>query len=230
MPNSAEELSTEELERILAARRQAASLPEPENTDARSMAESTRDISEVDRGYRMGQAVQARNAQHDQPLLTPTSARAWKKATAETDLPLPSGHVARVRRPGLPKLLKDGVLPDMLTPIAQKAVDAGQDGMPKMDDIKAEFGSAGMMDALFEAVDKITAVCVVEPAVEYHLKRAGDLEGVWGDPEVLMEIPLDQRDPNILYTDDVEFNDKMFIFQYVVGGSRDLEEFRRQTG
>jgi hypothetical protein len=217
MPNSAEDLSTEDLERMLAARRQAAI----ENaTD-----EGTK--------YRMGQNLQAKNEAAGRPPLTPTSARAWKKASADTDLPLPSGHVCRVKRPGLPKLLSEKLLPDMLTPIAQKAVDAGMEGMPKMDDLRETFTQPEMMTALFEATDRIAAYCVLEPHVEYHMrkKEAGQADQIQESykPE-WEEIPADERDPDVLYTDDIEFNDKMFIFQFVVGGSRDLEEFRRQTG
>jgi hypothetical protein len=165
-----------------------------------------------------------------------TSAKQWKKANAANELELPSGNVCRVKRPGLPQLLAENVLPDMLTPIAMEAVEAGQSGkkMSKAD-AEAQFSELltkpGGMDAMFAATDKITAHCVVEPQCLYHMRRKaeGQLDQIQEGFEWQWEvIPEDERDPDALYTDEVDDQDKFYIFNYVVGGTADLESFRSE--
>jgi len=36
------------------------------------------------------------------------------------------------------------------------------------------------------------------------------------------------RDPELLYVDEVLDDDKVFVFQWVTGGTRDLEQFRQE--
>src|SRR5690348_16836295 len=57
--------------------------------------------------------------------LVPTTAKGWKnKLGTPQPLELPSGNVCLVVRPGLPNLLKEGVLPDLMSPLAEKAIKA----------------------------------------------------------------------------------------------------------
>lgn len=157
---------------------------------------------------------------------TPTTVKGWKKANAERDLTLPSGNVCLVKRPGLPELIAQGVIPDTLMPFAQEAVKNAETGRPDHDANNskiAELMSApGGMDAMFEAMDRVSALCVIEPPVRYH--KQDDGRGNW------IELGEGDRDPEVLYTDEVDFDDKVFIFTYVVGGTSDLESFRKATG
>jgi hypothetical protein len=163
-----------------------------------------------------------------------TSVSDWKKSSADTELELPSGNVCRVRRPGLPKLLSEGVLPDMLMPLAENAIKTGESGVAPTDAeaqkmiAEAFQGKEGAMEATFDAAARITAACVLEPAVAYHRRLRENGDGDPNKPE-WEDIPEDKRDPNVLYTDEVDFMDQMYIFQYVVGGSKDLEQFRLLT-
>lgn len=158
---------------------------------------------------------------------TVTSAKQWKQRAANRDeLKLPSGNVCRVKRPGVPSLIAGGFFPDTLTPIAQQAVDDGKRGKKHsqeelQDQFRQFLASPKDIAMMFEMTDRITAHCVVEPACEYHMTRETE-EDPWE------EIPEEDRDPEVLYTDEVDFEDKLFIFQYVVGGSRDLQSFREQ--
>ena len=147
-----------------------------------------------------------------------TSAAEWKKSSDTIELEVPSGNICRVKRPGLPKLLADGVFPDALMPIMMQAQGGKK---PKKAEIEAAISSVEGVKLLSETMSRVTAMCVVEPAVKYHMVEVDD---EWVD------IPEDERDPDVLYTDEVNFEDQMFIFYFVVGGTSDLEQFRKQTG
>jgi hypothetical protein len=168
-----------------------------------------------------------------------TSPKQWKKRSGGVDVELPSGNIAKIKRPGMEKLLAAGVMPDSLTPIAMDAVKKAQSGgRPNKADEQAEqemlekiMGDQNEMAKMFATFDKVTAMCVVEPRVRLHTYTQDDVltNGIPAN-QVGMEIPEDERSDDILYTDEVDMDDKTFIFQYVVGGTADLESFRQQYG
>lgn len=150
-----------------------------------------------------------------------SAARQWKRATAE-EVTLPSGNLALVKRPGMEAFLLEGLIPDSLMGIVQEAINTGK-GVPpaKMQEIISD---PKKVDAMFDAMDRILCRVVVEPAVVWHKREKPDGSG---DLEV---IPEDERDPDTyIYTDEVFFDDKSFLFNYAVGGTRDLERFREET-
>lgn len=140
----------------------------------------------------------------------------WKKTTFH-DLELPSGALAKVKRPGLQGLMKAGILDDLDTLTAAVVNETiptsegtrGQKKPPKTD-------PKAIADAL-EAVDKIVCYVVVEPRV---LSSNGDD----GEP-----IPEDERDPDEYYADDVDIEDKSFIVAFAMGASSSLDDFRAST-
>lgn len=164
---------------------------------------------------------------------TTTSAKSWKKRTGGVDLELPSGNIAKVKRPGMEKLLAAGVIPDQLTPIAMEAVNKGKGPTPQKseEEVLQEFlKDQSAMASIFSAFDKVTAMCVVEPKVRLHQYTAQDAlrDAIPTGYNVGDEIPEEEREEDLLYTDDVDMEDKTFIFQFVVGGDADLEKFRRE--
>jgi hypothetical protein len=153
-----------------------------------------------------------------QDHLTPNTATNWKR-TGEEDVLLPSGNVAKVRRPGPVALLASGVMPDSLMPIINEAIRSGKGLAPEKtkEMIQDQDSIFEMLDGIDRAVIKI----VVEPKVAYHRQEIG---GEWSD------IPQADRDTDeFIYTDEIDLDDKMFLFQFAVGGTRDLETFRRQS-
>lgn len=153
--------------------------------------------------------------------LKPTSAKAWARthAAAEFDLPLPSGNVARVRRPGPIAILQSGIMPDTLMPIINEAIKRGQGA--KIEDAIDLSENPEMLTEILEGMDKALLEIVVEPSVAYHKRptESGDWE----------TIPEEERDlENFVYTDEVDMDDKMFLFNFAVGGTRDLESFREE--
>lgn len=184
-------------------------------------------------------------------MATPTSAKNWKKAKGE-ELTLPSGNVCLIKRVGMEKLFSAGVLPDELTKIAIEQIEKAQSGgkpqdhkKPGGDEIDPELmkkfltGENAIVE-IFESFDRVTAMCVIEPKILYHKEEMRDGEGKFVG---WREIPASRRysdehhedhefyreDPP-LYTDEVDMEDKTFIFNVVVGGTRDLEQFREEHG
>jgi hypothetical protein len=164
------------------------------------------------------------------------AATSW--ATEVTiDLECPSGQLAQVRRPGVPGLIKAGVLDslDVLTGIVQtdhiERVKSGKDASISAEDVaKLAQDKAKLLEAL-DLADKVVEYVVLQPSVLRPVVRDENGEPVL-DPVTRKEIPLPDKDrvPGQVYMDSVELMDKMFIFQFVVGGVRDLETFRAEFG
>lgn len=153
-----------------------------------------------------------------------STAKTWKRAKGE-DLELPSGNVALVKRPGPAAIMSQGILPDELTPIVQEAVRKGK-GLPpeKTAELISDPKSVAKM---LEGIDKMMAIVVLEPKVAFHKREIlGANEAPTGEWEI---IPEDERDDDTyIYTDEVDIEDKMFIFNFAVGGTRDLTRFRSE--
>lgn len=134
----------------------------------------------------------------------PSSVQQWKKAAQGVPLEVPSGNTALVRNVGMQVFLQKGLVPNSLMPIVRKAM-SGKDPDIKLNDITED--QLQDMLALFDAV---VVHCVVQPEVQ--------------------PVPADgeERADDVLYVDEVDFDDKQFIFQWVVGGTRDLEKFREE--
>lgn len=179
-------------------------------------------------------------------MASPTSAREWKKATQGEEIELPSGNVALIKRPGMESLFAAGVLPDELTKIALEEIRRAETGQPQ--DHKKKKTQEGLdpevmqkflsnesaISDIFDAFDRVTEMCVIEPPVKYHKRRKVDGAGQQitdeKDRPLWETIPNEERDEDVVYTDDVDMNDKTFIFNFVVGGTRDIASFRMQFG
>lgn len=172
-------------------------------------------------------------------MTSPTSAKNWRKRTGGHELELPSGNMCLVKRPGMQKLLTAGIMPDSLTPIAMQHIAQAESGgrSSKSQEAKLEkelmdkvMQDPAQLTEMMQSFDKVVAMCVVEPKVRVHWYTETDEQTghLPADAKVGDDIPDDVRDDEILYTDDVDDEDKHFIFQYVVGGSSDLEEFRQE--
>lgn len=144
-----------------------------------------------------------------------TSAAGWKgKKALATTLELPSGNVCKVRRVSIAKLLSEEVFPDELSALIQDTVSdkSGKKSIAK------ESASASVKDMgkFMDAIDKVAVLVIAEPKVVRPVDENGK------------ELDDDDRDPEKLYTDDVDLEDKIFVFQYAVGGGSDLNTFRSE--
>ncbi|KAB2853140.1 MAG: hypothetical protein F9K46_18605 [Anaerolineae bacterium] len=116
-----------------------------------------------------------------------TTAAQWKSGEM---VQLPSGKVAKLRRPdALSLLLHDGRLPDALGPL----IFGGKNERAGVAEI--EF-TPESLTALVPILDQLAVACFVEPRVN--------------------EKSVGQRD-DVLVPSDIAFNDKLFLFQWVFG-------------
>lgn len=136
----------------------------------------------------------------------------WGTVGQSEDLEMPSGQLALVRRPGLQKLMQAGVLNnmDVLTKIVQSD-HVQKTGAVGMDQITDLLNDPQKIDEMMRVIDKIVVYCVVQP--ELHMT-----------PD-----DVTNRVPGRVYADQVELDDKMFIFQFAMGGTRDLDRFRKES-
>jgi hypothetical protein len=130
-------------------------------------------------------------------------------AGSMVDLTVPSGQTCLVRRPGVEGLIKTGVLKnvDSLTAIVNEKHIKRVEGRETLD-VKSLDEAA--LETIMDTIDKIIAFAVVQPPV---FRTPDDVTN---------------RVPGTVYTDMIDTMDKMFIFNFVVGGTRDLESFRSE--
>lgn len=156
----------------------------------------------------------------------------WKSQL--TDLDLPSGELCQVKRPGVQGLINAGVLEslDTLTSIVnQETLPKAQN--KKQADVSELLKDPDKYNKMMETVDKIVIHCVVQPKIH---------PGVVSEREILdPTLPFSEDDLGRDMTDEevadlgqvsikwIDEFDKMFIMNFVVGGSRDLESFRSAT-
>jgi len=150
---------------------------------------------------------------------TPTSATEWKgrKAAGTHPLPLPSGNTALCRRPGIDTFMKMGLIPNSLMSIIQSSIQKAQLGRaPTPEEMAKEMAKLaedttklGDVDYL---ADKVLCFVCVQPKIELPPDNDAD------------------RDESILYADEVDMEDKMYVFQWAVGGTESLESFREESG
>ena len=156
----------------------------------------------------------------------PTSAKQWKKAAGNTpvELELPSGNVCLARAPGMQAFVEAGLFPNSLLQVVTKALESGETELDPEAMMKSIVGdgsdASAMVKNITQLADKVVLHCVVEPKV---------LPATVPDPREpggLRVLSEAERDPEELYVDEVDFDDKLFIFNWAVGGTARLENFR----
>lgn len=162
-----------------------------------------------------------------------TAAKTWKKNSglAAHDVEMPSGNVAKIRIPGLPVLMAQGLIADSLMPMVNAAIEQGKSGKAAKKAKTTDREVAEMMrdprkfEDMMDTFDKVLVACVVEPKVIYYKYTESSAPA---EDMIDKVIPVDIRDDEALYSDEVDMDDKSFVFNLVSGGTRDLETFRRQ--
>lgn len=127
------------------------------------------------------------------------------------DLTVPSGQTCLVRRPGLEGLIKAGVLRnvDNLSAIVnERHVKKSKKGAQSSVNVDSILQDPQALESIMHTVDKAVCYCVVKPEI------------------VMAPNDITLREQGVVYTDMIDIEDKMFIFNFVVGGTRDLETFR----
>jgi hypothetical protein len=140
-----------------------------------------------------------------------SSVSAFKKKKASQVLELPSGEYMECRRIELSSLIKRGEIPNSLVPIITDALGKGTDP-----DLSKIVGKDGMDLKLVEDLYSMVEFMTIEASINPKVHATPDDD--------------DERDENLLYVDDLEDEDKMFIYQWATGGTDKLEQFRQELG
>ena len=152
-----------------------------------------------------------------------TTGTAERAAAQGVPLDVPSGKTALVRPVGMDVFMQRGMIPNSLMPLVTKAMSENKP--MTMADI-GEVDESKMRDVL-DLIDDVACFVVRQPKV--HRAPRYNEENAPTPEEVGQVIPFEEReDQTLLYVDEVDMDDKMFIFQFSVGGTRDLERFREQ--
>lgn len=164
----------------------------------------------------------------------PTPVGEWKGRLKVngTPLELPSGNTALVKQVSPAAFLQSGMIPDPIRPIIFKAINEKKGLPPKtaqkmIDDPK-------LLSSAMELMDKTLCNVVIEPEImmppkckqcgEYAVTPQHDKE----QPTYSHSYQEGERDESILYADEVDMMDKQFIFQWVMGGTKQIESFREE--
>lgn len=126
---------------------------------------------------------------------------------------LPSGLVMKLRNPGgLMAFMGAGLIPNELMQIMQKHINSGKNVAPE--DLAKEVGGVDskFLAQMTELLDNVIVKCAQEPTVMPTPENEAD------------------RDDDQLYADEIPDDDKMFVFQWISGGTADLATFRERQG
>jgi hypothetical protein len=135
---------------------------------------------------------------------------AWKKASRPQAMTMPSGNVMKIRRVKFETFMKTGIIPNSLMAIVQDAINKGTD--PDKVDLEIDeiMDDTSKIGDLFTMIDEVVIFCAVEPAVH--------------------RVPAEEkdRDDELLYVDEIDQDDKAFIFNLSQGGTDDVSQFRSE--
>ena len=142
----------------------------------------------------------------------------WGKSANE--LTVPSGQRCLARRPDTSALAKDGLLHklDSITAtihskhVSKKAKGGGNSAKSQQmaeDVALAQLAKdPAKLAEMMDTVDKVVLLTVIEPPLQLPPEN-------WSD-----------REDGVVYTDTIDLEDKMYLVNYAVGGTRDVAKFR----
>lgn len=161
----------------------------------------------------------------------------WKRSSTAVEVPLPSGKVCLANRIGMKSFLEQGTIPDYLTPIVNRIIREKRYLPPEEEKALANDPTAALKTA--EMLDRALVLTVVEPKVhmppgcavpgcgKYLNFNDEDVHNRKGD-KFDHDFVSGEKDDNLLYADEVDLEDKLFLFNWSVGGGTDLNTFRQQ--
>jgi len=142
----------------------------------------------------------------------------FKKLKKGRPLTLPSGLTMVCKRVELSSFIRQGDVPNPLLPIIEDALNKGKEmDMSKIVNDDQGKVDMDMVNSMYEMVNTIVCAVAISPSVHPIIDEDGD------------EIDEDDRDDNLLYVDEVDDEDKMFLFGWAVGGTEDVATFRREA-
>lgn len=147
------------------------------------------------------------------PANKPTAVSTWKKSSQAVPIQLPSGNYMRIRKVGLRFFVEAGMMPNSLMSMVQGSLDKGKGKSvqgPSEEDMMELMQDPKKVQDIADFMERMVVYVAQEPEV-------------FPTPE-----PGVEKNPDVLYIEDIDYDDQMFIFQVVTGGTTDLETFREQ--
>lgn len=148
----------------------------------------------------------------------PTSAAAWGAKKKGFVVELPSGQFARIKRSlDFTILLKQGRIPNPLNGVIMEMVknETTEFDMEKLD--------SETLQQFFTLVDDIVCQCFVEPRCQQPPKKKAHQDDETYDAMVDAWEP----EEGCIHVNDVDPNDKMFVFSVAQGAATELAPFRK---
>lgn len=160
----------------------------------------------------------------------------WGNATpsvAEHELTTPSGQTCRARKMTVESMIETGLLADAdsITALVSKHVRKVKGGNGRADgtqvDERAMLADPSAIKAIITLTDKVLPHVVVSPRVVLHYK-----ETTVGKTTVSKALTPEERDeilqaaPGTVFTDQIDLEDKMFLFDWAAGGLQAMTNFR----
>jgi len=145
---------------------------------------------------------------------------------------LPSGLIVRTHNPGGMKafLAVDSGVPNSLMSVISKSLAKGK--APTEADLMGENGEMDpkMLDEMMALMDSVAMRVIIEPTI--HPNPTEDSLEAWNrdnpDNQFASIEHLIQGHPDHIFVQELPEDDKSFLFQWISGGTRDLEKFRQQ--
>lgn len=189
-----------------------------------SLSQKQKEAKRVTTGRAVKKAAAAvKEAREKARDMEVTSVGEWKKDSGdqgvESKLALPSGHVCVVKRVSMQTFIEKGMIPNALLPIVLKSTQG--EGMSKSQVADIMSDNERLKD-MMNMADSVVCDVVVAPKI-----TPNDVRDTITSDKSLTAAAKKKKLAEHLFADEVDINDKMFIYQFAVGGSRDLETFRR---
>lgn len=153
------------------------------------------------------------------------------------DITVPSGQRALVRRPGVHGLVAAGVLDhvDSLTAIVGEKHIKRVKGKPAATeiDVKSLAKDGKRLAESLDIIDKIVCHIVLKPSIEptpvCQVCNKNLEWHAWADAKEVDHQPVIEFDDGVIYASMIDLEDKMFLLNFAVGGTRSLESFRGES-
>jgi hypothetical protein len=161
----------------------------------------------------------------------------WGQSVAEgtvVRLTLPSGNQCDAERTGIEGAVKAGILSegDSLTDIVDRKhvrrVRGGKGADREEVDVQSLMSDPAGIGKIVMTVDRALVHIIKNPPVALHFHDLDEPDPKTG--AMTRRLPADERKDGLVYTDQVPLEDKMFLFNWAVGGGTpDAERFRHQS-
>jgi hypothetical protein len=204
-------------------------------------------VSEVEKNRRRRQAAgQAVGTKRPEPAQQHApegaiSGDAFRERRLGEDVELPSGLWCKAKRIGMEALVQGGKIPNTLLPIVMEALEEGEAGRKRAEEKLRSQMSAAHIEDMMAMYDGITMFVVVEPTIRPIPEKCpcGAIKS--GESVIATDqnkdhehgwrpVPDQDREhgSGIAYVDWIDFQDKVYLMNFAVGGTRDLETFRQE--